>query len=141
MIKEIISRNKDFKTDGFMESLILILLFFKENQMTFSFSDFFENYNTKSRFVAIEKLATKYNIVAVEEQNISLEKLKQYNYPTIINISSYSNKNHYVVCMGYNNEKGFMIYDSINEKYFVKDIFMEALWRNNSCWSFDLKYT
>lgn len=133
MIEEKLS---NFQIDGSIESLIFVLMFHKGNDLSFCFDDVLENYNYNNPFESIEKIAAKFNIVAVSCSNVTIDELKDFNHPAIINISSEPNKKHYIVSFGFNKEHGFIVKDFRNGKYYMAEYAMSTFWVDKQCWVF-----
>lgn len=63
----------------------------------------------------------------------NIETLKNHNDPVILHFISEKGLGHYVVCYGYDSQKGFLIGDPAKEIYYLSEKEIEHWWRSRNC--------
>jgi len=63
----------------------------------------------------------------------TIEALKNHESPVILHCINEEGWGHYVVCYGYDNQKGFLIGDPTKEIYYLSEDEINSYWRSRSC--------
>jgi len=63
----------------------------------------------------------------------NIQALKSHEAPVILHFIYNGGVGHYVVCHGYNNQKGFLISDPAKEIYYLSEEEIEQYWSTRNC--------
>ncbi len=140
MIKDIIPRlflTYEVESDGGLESLLLIIKYYKSNSKMLNFKRLInELYENENSFECLRIAACSHGLIAVICHNIDIKTVIEYNQPIIINVATLNNRNHFVVCFGLNDQNEFKICDYKNGAYSIPPSDLQKIFNNGKCLAF-----
>jgi ATP-binding cassette subfamily B protein len=124
------------QSDGGLVSLLAIIKYYKGNTSSINLNDLIQtNYPLTSMSLLVETVS-RYGILSVVCDDVDIPTIINYNQPVIINTTTINNKPHFVVCFPYNEEKGFLIWDSRNGSYYTSIDELKSLRTDKKCMAF-----
>lgn len=130
-----ITINNNKLVNGLEESIKFILKFYKGVDYKLDYNKM-ANYFDNDVLQIIEKIASNNDLIVVECNNVTIDEVKDFKHPVIINISSLPNVIELAVCFRFDEKLGFVINDYRYGKYFASDNGMKFLWNDNRCIAF-----